>query len=195
MSISIDADALDQADMERLAAGHDVALNDLMERHSTPVFHFLCRMLGNEEDAVDLAQETFVRVYRARESFRSNSKFTTWLYTIAANLARNHFRWRARHPNVSLEASSGATEESLGSTLPSNEPVPSDQALAAERAAAVRAAVNRLPDDLRDAIVLCEWEEHSLAEAAAILDTTPKAVESRLYRARKSLRKELERWL
>ena len=195
MSISIDADALDRADMERLAAGHDVALNDLMERHSTPVFHFLCRMLGNEEDAVDLAQETFVRVYRARESFRSNSKFTTWLYTIAANLARNHFRWRARHPNVSLEASSGATEESLGSTLPSNEPVPSDQALAAERAAAVRAAVNRLPDDLRDAIVLCEWEEHSLAEAAAILDTTPKAVESRLYRARKSLRKELERWL
>jgi RNA polymerase sigma-70 factor (ECF subfamily) len=195
MSISIDADALDQADMERLAAGHDVALNDLMERHSTPVFHFLCRMLGNEEDAVDLAQETFVRVYRARESFRSNSKFTTWLYTIAANLARNHFRWRARHPNVSLEASSGTTEESLGSTLPSNEPVPSDQALAAERAAAVRAAVNRLPDDLRDAIVLCEWEEHSLAEAAAILDTTPKAVESRLYRARKSLRKELERWL
>lgn len=195
MSISIDADALDRADMERLAAGHDVALNDLMERHSTPVFHFLCRMLGNEEDAVDLAQETFVRVYRARESFRSNSKFTTWLYTIAANLARNHFRWRARHPNVSLEASSGTTEESLGSTLPSNEPVPSDQALAAERAAAVRAAVNRLPDDLRDAIVLCEWEEHSLAEAAAILDTTPKAVESRLYRARKSLRKELERWL
>ena len=191
----IDADALDRADMERLAAGHDAALNDLMERHSTPVFHFLCRMLGNEEDAVDLAQETFVRVYRARESFRSNSKFTTWLYTIAANLARNHFRWRARHPNVSLEASSGATEESLGSTLPSNEPVPSDQALAAERAAAVRAAVNRLPDDLRDAIVLCEWEEHSLAEAAAILDTTPKAVESRLYRARKSLRKELERWL
>jgi RNA polymerase sigma-70 factor (ECF subfamily) len=195
MSISIDADALDRADMERLAAGHDAALNDLMERHSTPVFHFLCRMLGNEEDAVDLAQETFVRVYRARESFRSNSKFTTWLYTIAANLARNHFRWRARHPNVSLEASSGTTEESLGSTLPSNEPVPSDQALAAERAAAVRAAVNRLPDDLRDAIVLCEWEEHSLAEAAAILDTTPKAVESRLYRARKSLRKELERWL
>jgi RNA polymerase sigma-70 factor (ECF subfamily) len=195
MSISIDADALDRADMERLAAGHDAALNDLMERHSTPVFHFLCRMLGNEEDAVDLAQETFVRVYRARESFRSNSKFTTWLYTIAANLARNHFRWRARHPNVSLEASSGTTEEFLGSTLPSNEPVPSDQALAAERAAAVRAAVNRLPDDLRDAIVLCEWEEHSVAEAAAILDTTPKAIESRLYRARKSLRKELERWL
>ena len=165
------------------------------ESTARPLWSYLSRILGNSTLADDLAQETFVRVYRARESFRSNSKFTTWLYTIAANLARNHFRWRARHPNVSLEASLGTTEESLGSPLPSNEPVPSDQALAAERAAAVRAAVNRLPDDLRDAIVLCEWEEHSLAEAAAILDTTPKAVESRLYRARKSLRKELEHWL
>ena len=90
--------------MERLTAGHDAALNDLMERHATPVFHFLCRMVGNEDDANDLAQETFVRVFRARASFRTNEKFSTWLYTIAANLARNHFRWRSRHPNVSLEA-------------------------------------------------------------------------------------------
>src|SRR5208283_3264551 len=97
------ADARDRADMERLAAGHDAALNDLMERHATPVFHFLCRMVGNEDDANDLAQETFVRVFRARTSFRTDEKFFAWLYTIAANLARNHFRWRARHPNVSLE--------------------------------------------------------------------------------------------
>ena len=75
MSINTDADARDRADMERLAAGHDAALNELMERHSTPVFHFLCRMLNNEDDANDLAQETFVRVYRARESFRTNETF------------------------------------------------------------------------------------------------------------------------
>ena len=93
--------------MERLAAGHDAALNDLMERHATPVFHFLCRMVGNEDDANDLAQETFVRVFRARASFRPGEKFSTWLFTIAANLARNHFRWRSRHPNVSLEAETG----------------------------------------------------------------------------------------
>src|SRR5208282_6597612 len=76
------ADASDRADMERLAAGHDAALNDLMERHATPLFHFLCRMLGNEEDANDLAQETFVRVFRACTSFRTGEKFSTWLYTI-----------------------------------------------------------------------------------------------------------------
>jgi RNA polymerase sigma-70 factor (ECF subfamily) len=195
MSINTDADTHDRADMERLAAGHDAALNDLMKRHTAPVFHFLCRMLGNEDDANDLAQETFVRVYRSRESFRTNEKFTTWLYTIAANLARNHFRWRSRHPNVSLEAASENTEQTLGSTLPANDPAPSDQALAAERAAAVRNAVHELPEDLREAIVLCEWEEHSVAEAAAILESTPKAVESRLYRARQQLRKRLEKWL
>ena len=181
--------------MERLTAGHDAALNDLMERHATPVFHFLCRMVGNEDDANDLAQETFVRVFRARASFRTGEKFSTWLFTIAANLARNHFRWRSRHPNVSLEAETGETEQTLGSTLPANDPAPSEQALAAERAEAVRAAVGKLPEDLREAIVLCEWEELSVAEAAAILETTPKAVESRLYRARQILRERLKQWL
>jgi len=189
------ADARDRADMERFAAGHDAALNDLMERHATPVFHFLCRMVGNENDASDLAQETFVRVFRARASFRTSEKFSTWLFTIAANLARNHFRWRSRHPNVSLEAETGGTEQTLGSTLPANEQAPNEQAQATERAEAVRAAVRKLPEDLREAIVLCEWEELSVAEAAVILETTPKAVESRLYRARQILRERLKQWL
>ena len=189
------ADALDKVDMERLMAGQDAALNDLMGRHATPVFQFLCRMVGNQDDANDLAQETFVRVFRSRTTFRTNEKFSTWLYAIAANLARNHFRWRARHPNVSLEAETGESEQTLGSTLRANAPAPSEQALAAERAAAVRAAVGKLPEDLREAIVLCEWEERSMAEAATILETTPKAVESRLYRARGILRERLKSWL
>jgi RNA polymerase sigma-70 factor (ECF subfamily) len=184
------ADARDRADMERLAAGHDAALNDLMERHAMPLFHFLCRMLGNEDDANDLAQETF-----ARASFRTSERFSTWLYTIAANLARNHFRWRARHPNVSLEAETGESEQTLGGTLPANGPAPNEQALAVERAQAVRTVVSKLPEDLRAAIVLCEWEELSVAEAAVVLETTPKAVESRLYRARQILRERLKSWL
>jgi RNA polymerase sigma-70 factor, ECF subfamily len=188
-------EALDQSDMERLAAGHDAALNDLMERHATPVFHFLCRMVGNEDDANDLAQETFVRVFKSCRSFRAGQKFSTWLYTIAANLARNHFRWRSRHPNLSLETEIGDSEQTLGSTLPADNPAPNEQALASERTAAVRAAVGKLPEDLREAIVLCEWEELSVAEAAVILKTTPKAVESRLYRARGILRERLKGWL
>ena len=189
------ADALDRTDMEKLQAGQDAALNDLMARHATAVFHFLCRLTGNADDANDLAQETFVRVFKSCKSFRVEQKFSTWLFTIAANLARNHFRWRSRHPNVSLEAEYSETDQPLGSTLPANSPAPNESALAEERAAAVRRAVQKLPDDLREAIVLCEWEERSVAEAAIILEATPKAVESRLYRARGLLRERLKPWL
>ena len=188
-------EALDRADMEKLQAGHDAALNDLMERHATPVFHFLCCMVNNEDDANDLAQETFVRVFKSRASFRAEQKFSSWLFTIAANLARNHFRWRTRHPNLSLDAENPETEQSLGSTLPADNPPPNEAALATERAQAVRAAVGKLPEDLREAIVLCEWEDLSMAEAATILETTPKAVESRLYRGRQLLRERLKSWL
>ena len=192
---TIDAPALDRADMERLAGGQDAALNDLMARHARPVFQFLCRMLGNEDDANDLAQETFVRVYQHRTRFRPGARFTAWLYTIAANLARNHYRWLARHPTVSLGAESETTGQSIGEALPSSDPSPEGAAVAAERAAVVRAAVGKLPAELREVIILCEWEDVSAAEAAAILDTTPKAVENRLYRARKLLRDRLKDWL
>jgi RNA polymerase sigma-70 factor (ECF subfamily) len=195
MSISIEADDRDRADMEKLQAGHDAALNDLMERHAALIFQFLWRMTGNEADANDLAQETFVRVFKSRDSYRGEHKFSTWLYAIAANLARNHFRWRSRHPNLSLEAESPEAEQSLAATLPSNAPTPKEVALASERARAVREAVNRLPEELREVTVLCEWEERSVAEAAIILVTTPKAVESRLYRARQILRERLKIWL
>lgn len=196
MSMDItETNALDQSDMKRLASGHDAALNDLMERHATAVFRFLCRMLNNEDDANDLAQETFVRVFQARASFDANKKFSTWLFTIAANLARNQIRWRRRHPNVSLVAESESTEQSLGEKLPAATPTPKEQLMSGERVTAVRAAVTALPEGLRAAIVLCEWEEYSLAAAAAIMEITPKAVESRLYRARQILRAELKDWL
>jgi RNA polymerase sigma-70 factor (ECF subfamily) len=195
MSISIEAADRDRADMEKLRAGHDAALNDLMERHATSIFQFLSRMTGNEADANDLAQETFVRVFRSRESYRAEQKFSTWLYAIAANLARNHFRWRSRHPGLSLEAESPEAEQSLATTLPSNAPTPKEAALTNERVHAVREAVNRLPEEMREVMVLCEWEDRSVAEAAIILETTPKAVESRLYRARQILRERLKSWL
>ena len=190
-----DPDALDRADMARLARGHDAALNDLMDRHATTVFHFLCRMLGNEEDANDLAQEAFVRVFQHRARFQPDAKFTTWLYTIAGNLARNHHRWRCRHPTVSLDATNENTDESLGDVLPTADVSPSEAAVTEERSNAVRAAVQARPEDLREAVILCEWQDLTVAEAAAVLQTSPKAVEARLYRARRRLREQLARWL
>jgi RNA polymerase sigma-70 factor (ECF subfamily) len=191
---TVDTAEQDRADMERLAGGHDAALNALMERHAGPLYQFLFRMLNNEEDANDLAQETFTRVYRYRERY-DGGKFTTWLYTIASNLARSEYRRRGRHPNVSLDAEFGAEGLTFGETLKSPAPAPSDEAESAERHVAVQIAVEELPVDLKEALVLCEWEEMSVADAAEVLHTTTKAVESRLYRARRRLRHQLARWL
>ena len=191
---TIDTAEQDRADMQALAAGHDAALNALMERHAGPVFQFLFRMLGDEDDAHDLAQETFVRVYRYRERY-DGGKFTTWLYTIAANLARSEYRRRGRHPNVSLESETDSEGQTLGQTLRANEPSPGEYADSAERHRAVREAVTSLPDELREALVLCAWEEMSVGDAAGVLNTTKKTVESRLYRARQLLRDKLKKWL
>src|SRR5947207_1050556 len=99
----INSDEQDRLDMRRLAGGHDAALNDLMSRHAQRLFHYLWRQLQDEDDANDLAQETFVKVYQHRAKFRGTSKFSTWLYVIATNLARSHWRWKGRHPEVSLD--------------------------------------------------------------------------------------------
>src|SRR4051794_22849140 len=92
----------DRLDMQQLAAGHEAALNSLMERHSERLFHFLTRELQNETEAADLTEEAFVRVYQNCQRFDLERKFTTWLYAIAMNLARDRVRWRSRHPEVSL---------------------------------------------------------------------------------------------
>lgn len=191
-----DADAWDRAAMSRLAAGDDTALAALMERHAPAVLRYLQGLLGDAEDAQDLAQETFVRVYQARHRFRPRDRFLPWLYTIATNLARNRLRWRQRHPTVALVTSEESADVSAAPNpaFTASDPPPAESLLARERVEAVRTAVWRLPPDLREVVVLCTWEERSHAEAAAILDTTPKAVESRLYRARQRLQAELHAW-
>lgn len=184
-------DELDAADMQRLGAGHDAALNDLMERHGEKLFHYLIRCLQSEDEAADLAQESFVRVYQNRAKFDTGQKFTTWLYAIATNLVKDRYRWRSRHPQVSLDAENEQTGNSLRDHLPAHDPTPSDCLQADERAKAVRRAVDALPEDLRTPLLLAEYEERSHAEIGGILGCTAKAVEVRIYRARQQLRTSL----
>jgi RNA polymerase sigma-70 factor (ECF subfamily) len=184
-------DELDANDMARMVAGHDAALNDLMDRHAARLFQYLVRSLQNEEDAADLAQETFVKLYQSRERFDPGQKFSTWLYAIASNLVRNRFRWRTRHPQVALEAENEATGAALRDTLPGDGPLPGESLQTDERAEAVRRAVASLPEELRQPLILAEYEERPHAEIGAILGCTTKAVEMRLYRARLQLRAKL----
>jgi len=159
-----EAGLLDREAMERLAAGEDLALNGIMERWKRRLVSYLYRLTGNEAAALDLAEETFVRVYQGRMIFRKEKPFATWLFGIAANLARNHLRWRHRHPSLPME-------EALGVTSGEN---PARDAETSEREKAVRTAIASLPHDLRESLVLDEYEGLSHAEIAAIAGCSPR---------------------
>lgn len=182
--------------MLRLRDGDDLALNELMTRWQQPVVRFLYRYTVSEEDALDLAQETFVRVYEHRAKYDARGKFSTWLYTIAGNLCRNHARWKTRHPTVSMETQTSAqSDTTLGDQLPDKTRTPAQDAASHELADAVRDAIQELPDDQRTATVLYEYEDVAYADIARVLGCSVKAVENKLYRARQFLRERLSRWL
>jgi len=177
--------------MKRLVGGQGTALNDLMDRHAERLFHFLLRNLRSEEDAADLAQEAFVRVYLHRNHFNPSQRFSTWLYAIASNLLKDRYRWRSRHPESSIESEHPSTGATLRENLSENGPLPSDDIEGKERADTVRRAVQALPDDLRLPLILAEYEERSHDEIGRILGCSTKAVETRIYRAKGLLRVQL----
>lgn len=190
--LAADLRPADEALMEALAAGDDLALNPLMDRWQTPLRRFLFRYTQNVHDAGELAQETFVRIYQNRKKYRSGGRFSTWMFQIALNLARSRARWQKRHPADPLPDDRGdAGGQRLASAIAS----PAQEILATEQISAVRAAIARLPADLREVVLLFEYEEKSQAEIAAIISATPKAVETRLYRARRRLRDSLIKFL
>jgi len=104
MDFSHDADVVL---MQRLAGGEDLALNELISRWRERLAAFLLRMVGDHATAMDLTQETFVRLYTSRHSYKPVAAFSTYLFHIAANLARSHARWKSRHPTVPMEDEQG----------------------------------------------------------------------------------------
>lgn len=177
--------------MARVQGGDEAAFAALMERWELPTKAVIARLVMNATEAEELAQETFVRVWQQRDRFRTGAEFRPWLFAIAVNLARNRLRWWRRRPSVSLEEWTTENEPGAAATHQHDEPGGPDQLERAERAAAVRDAIAALPTDLREAVVLFEYEQMSHAEIAAVVGATPKAVETRLYRAREKLRTAL----
>lgn len=184
-------DVPDSELMSRLAAGDDLALNALMKRWGDRVSAFLFRMTGQHETAVDLAQETFVKLYQARGRYKPQGHFSTYLFSIASNLARNHSRWKARHPTVSSDtAASGDTEMYPEPVDPRQ--TPAEVALSLEKSATIEHAVLSLPLDLREALTLFIHEQMSYSEIAKLTRCSAKAVETRIYRARQILKEQLK---
>lgn len=180
----------DEQLMMRLQGGDDAALAALMQRWEVSVKRLIFRLVGNSADAEDLAQEAFVRVYLKRHTYRSGAKFSSWVFAIAANQAKNRLRWWKRRPTLSLNEwlDSGGDPGGESIALASSPPGDDDNG----RIAAVQTAVFALPLDQRTAIVLFEYEEKSMEEIAAIAGCSAKAVENRLYRARQTLRRALK---
>lgn len=183
-------EATDSDLMTRLAAGDDLALNALMARWRERVASFLLRMTAQREAAADLAQETFVKLYQARRRYRPEAKFSTWLFAIAANLARNHARWKARHPTVSLDEEENGAALLAEAVAPGQSP--EEAVSGAERLGAIHRAFQGLPPDLREAMALFIHEGMGYAEIASVTGCSAKAAETRIYRARQILKEQLK---
>ncbi|MSU67024.1 MAG: RNA polymerase subunit sigma-24 [Opitutia bacterium] len=186
----------DRALMARVQTGDEAAFGALMERWERPVKSVIARIVLNASDAEELAQETMVRVWQQRGKFRDEAEVRPWVFSIAVNLARNRLRWWRRRPEVELrewsETEGGETgrggEGGIGSAGDGGD------LERKERAMAVRDAIAALPVELREAIVLFEFEEMSQAEIAVTVGASVKAVEARVARAREKLRVTLRRW-
>jgi RNA polymerase sigma-70 factor (ECF subfamily) len=165
-----------------LQQGNDAALDALMERYSGGLYRFIYRYVLNEEDARELLQETFVRAYFKRHQFQPRAKISTWLYRIALNLCRDHARSRSTKEGKQTESLALPRDEIAGTTT-----TPSDQASANEDIIALEKAIQSLPHDLRTALILAVLEDRPQEECAQLLGVSRKAVETRVYRARKLL--------
>lgn len=178
---------MDAIAMSRLATGEDLALNDIMLRWQGRIAAFLLRMTCNQAVACDLTQETFVRLYQSCPRYKPTASFPGYLFSIATNLARNHHRWRMRHPAESIHKL-----EDIGMEPASEDSTPDEVLAQVETARAVQQAVQDLPEELREALVLFTYHELGYHEIATIIGCSPKAVETRLYRARQILKEQLQ---
>jgi len=165
--------------MLRVSAGDGAAFDLLVERYRDRTVNFLYRMTGNAEEAEDLAQEAFLRVYKARKKYQPVAEFSTWLYRIAYNLAVSHYRRRGQCQLGSLP------------DLPSANPGPDACLTSAEVMEQVWKALDALPPGQRTALVLTRLEGCSYARAAEVMNTTTAAIRSLVARARETLRLRL----
>jgi RNA polymerase sigma-70 factor (ECF subfamily) len=188
--------ASDAAIMLRVAAGDEGAFNFLVGKHNRPVIHFLYRMVHNQAVAEELAQEVFLRVYRARDSYRAEAKFTTWLYRIATNLAVNQAR-DTRHERSAQTVYLDAPDEETGTTpdVADDEPLVEERLMKDERMAAIRNHVMALPERQRMAVLMHKYQGMDYKQIGDVLKLSESATKSLLFRAYQTLREKLKEFV
>jgi RNA polymerase sigma-70 factor, ECF subfamily len=175
--------------MVRVKAGDGASFALLLEKHRSPVIHFLYRMVQNQAVAEELAQEVFLRVYRSRETYEPTAKFTTWLFRIATHLALNSLRdGKNERLQDSLDNESGEpAARQLSDQLPSTEARMVKEARLQE----IRGAVAALPEKQRAAVLMHKYQEMEYSQIAKVLNCSESAVKSLLFRAYETLRARL----
>ena len=186
----------DAAIMLRAAAGDDSCFNFLVAKHHRPIVHFLTRMVRNQAIAEELAQEVFLRVYRSRESYRAEAKFTTWLYRIATNLAVNHAR-DTKHERTAQTIYLDEPDSETGTTpdVADAEPTIEKRLVENERTAAIRAHVMALPERQRMAVLMHKYQGLDYREIGEVLKLSESATKSLLFRAYQTLRETLKEFV
>jgi RNA polymerase sigma-70 factor (ECF subfamily) len=166
------------------------AFEELVGAYQHRLINVMQHLIGRTDEAEDLAQEVFLRVYRARKKYRARCKFSTWLFTIANNLGLNWLRSRQRKPVVSLPAQDSGPlgPRPAEQLVPARDKPPSQRLQQEELAAVVREALDTLNERQRMAVVLNKFEDMNYAEIAEVMGLTTKAVKSLLNRARTNLR-------
>ena len=180
--------------IERLRAGETAAFDHLVQERSGEVYALLYRMTEDAEEARDLTQETFLRIFQSIDRFRGDADLKTWIYRIAIKQARNRWRWwrrRRRDVTVSLDAEGARDERPLSARLRDGRIDPEEEALARERELALRKALRTLGRSFREVVILRDVEGLSYEEVAATLEISIGTVKSRLSRGRQELRRKL----
>ena len=179
--------------MLRVREGDDSGFSILIEKYRKQMVHFMFRMSRNQAVAEELAQEVFLRVYRSRQTYRAEAKFSTWLYRIATNLGVNHAR-DTKHErtaqNVYLDqpdAETGTTPDVADSTLSVEQ-----QLVREERMNAIRKHVMALPERQRSAVLMHKYQEMDYKEIGDVLKLSESATKSLLFRAYQTLRENLK---
>ena len=185
--------ASDAAIMLRVAAGDESGFNYLVEKYHRAMVHFLFRMVRSQAVAEELAQEVFLRVYRSRESYRAEAKFTTWLYRIATNLAVNHAR-DTKHERAAQNVYLDVPDEETGTTpeVADDEPTVEQRMLRDERMAAIRKHVMALPERQRMAVLMHKYQGLEYRQIGDVLKLSESATKSLLFRAYQTLRDKLK---
>jgi len=176
--------------VERARSGDSDAFRLLVEQHSRAIFRLAFRMTGNEEDAEDVVQETFLRAYRQLDKYEARSSFSTWLYRIASNYSLDLIRMRKRHEEKRERGS--VEDRDILQSIPVDSPGPDRVLYGIQITDRVNAALNELSAQERTAFVLRHFEGQSIQEIGESLGTGTNATKHSIFRAVQKLRKSLE---